>query len=280
MPRFAANLHYLFAEHPFLDRFQAAAEAGFRAVEFQVPYGFTPAELAARLRGNDLSMVLFDAPMGDWAAGERGLAAVPGREGEFRDGLAAVAAYAEALECSLVHVMAGVVAPGADLDEVERTYLANLRLAAQTLAPRGVGVVIEPINAKLGISADAPAYTTAGMRGYYLNHSWQARQILAKAACENLFLHLDLYHAQILEGNLAQTLRDCLPQLRHVQIAGVPGRHEPDRGEIHYPYLFALLDELGYEGWVGCEYKPFAGTRQGLGWGAAYGLHATPSRAV
>lgn len=272
MPRFAANLHYLFAELPFLERFAAAAAAGFPGVEFQVPYGHAPEVLAAQLRAHGLTMALFDAPVGDWAAGDRGLAAVPGREAEFEAGLDTVARYATVLACTTVHVMAGVVAPGVDMARVERTYVDNLRLAADFLAPHGVTVVIEPINARLGIPADAPAYTTAGMRGYYLNHTAQARAIIDQADRPNLRLHLDLYHAQILEGNLAQTLRDQLALLHHVQIAGVPGRHEPDVGEIHYPFLFDLLDELGYTGWVGCEYRPRSGTLDGLGWGARHGL--------
>lgn len=272
MPKFAANLHYLFAEAPFLERFAAAADAGFRGVEFQVPYDYSPAELKARLGGNGLRMVLFDAPMGDWNAGDRGMAAVPGREAEFRASLAPVAEYANALECDLVHVMAGVVKPGADYAQAERAYVDNLRYAAEFLKPHGVRVVIEPINRKLGITQGGPSYTTEGMHGYFLNHTDHARRIIEQVGSDNLFLHLDVYHMQMLEGHLAETLRANVDLLRHLQIAGVPGRHEPSVGEIHYAYLFNLLDELGYRGWVGCEYRPLGRTLDGLGWAARYGI--------
>jgi hydroxypyruvate isomerase len=272
VPRFAANLHYLFTELPFLDRFEAVAAAGFRAVEFQVPYDYPGAELKARLDGHGLQMVLFDAPMGDWNGGDRGLAAVPGREAEFRASLARAADYAKALECDLVHVMAGVVGPGTDYAEAERVYVGNLRHAATFFRKHGVRTVIEPINRKLGVLQGGPSYTTEGMHGYFLNHSDQARRIIEQVDSDNLFLHLDIYHLQMLEGHLAETLRSHIDLLRHVQIAGVPGRHEPDVGEINYPYLFMLLDELGYDGWIGCEYRPLRATGDGLGWAAPYGL--------
>lgn len=272
MPRFAANLHYLFTELPFLDRFEAAADAGFRAVEFQVPYDHEPAQLRERLDRHGLRMVLFDAPMGDWSAGDRGLAAVPGREEEFRASLPRAARYAQALDCDLVHVMAGSIKPGIDYAQAERTYVENLRHAAAFFAPLGVRVVIEPINRRMGIVQGGPSYTTEGMHGYFLNHTEHACRMIAQVGSDNLFLHLDVYHMQMLEGNLAETLRANLDLLRHVQIAGVPGRHEPDVGEIHYPFLFDLLDQLGYAGWVGCEYRPRAGTLDGLGWARRYGI--------
>ena len=275
MPRFAANLHYLFSELPFLDRFDAAAAAGFRAVEFQVPYDYPTAELSAPLKANGLKMVLFDAPMGDWERGDRGLAAVPGREKEFRDGLDRVVEYGNALGCDTVHLMAGVVGPGEDYNAAERTYLANLRYAASMLAGHGIAGVIEPINKKMGIVQNGPSYTTQGMHGYFLNHTDQARRILDEVGSPNLLLHLDCYHMQMLEGNLAETIRENIGVLRHVQIAGVPGRHEPSVGEINYPYLFDLLDELGYGGWVGCEYRPKADTWLGLSWAAKYGIQGT-----
>jgi hydroxypyruvate isomerase len=272
MPKFAANLHYLFTELPFLHRFDAAAAAGFRAVEFQVPYDYPARELKARLDGNGLKMALFDTPMGNWDRGDRGLAAVPGREAEFRAGLTQAADYAQAIECDLVHAMAGVVGPGADYAEAERVYIGNLRHAAAFLHTYGVRVVIEPINRRLGAVPGGPSYTTEGMHGYFLNHSDHARRIIEQVASENLFLHLDVYHMQMLEGHLAETLRSHIDLLRHVQIAGVPGRHEPSVGEINYPYLFQLLDELGYAGWVGCEYRPRNGTLEGLGWAAQHGI--------
>ncbi|MEO8156583.1 MAG: 2-oxo-tetronate isomerase [Betaproteobacteria bacterium] len=274
MPQFAANLHYLFSELPFLDRFEAAAAAGFKAVEFQVPYDYPVAELSARLRVNALKMVLFDAPMGAWDDGDRGLAAVPGREREFRDSLAKVIEYGGALGCDTVHLMAGVVGPGADYALAERTYLANLRHAASVLDGHGIVGVIEPINKKMGIVQNGPSYTTQGMHGYFLNHTDQARRILDQVGSPNLLLHLDFYHMQMLEGNLAQTIQENIGLLRHVQIAGVPGRHEPTVGEINYPYLFDLLDSLGYAGWVGCEYRPKADTWTGLSWAAKYGIQA------
>lgn len=274
MPRFAANLHYLFTEVPFLDRFGAAAEAGFKGVEFQVPYEYPGAQLRARLTAHGLKMVLFDAPMGDWDAGDRGLAAVPGREAEFRATLPRVVEYAQALDCDLVHVMAGVVPAGMDYAQAERVYLENLRHAAALLKPHGIRAVIEPINRRLGMVQGGPSYTTEGMHGYFLNHSEHARRIIQQVASDNLFLHLDVYHMQMLEGHLAETLRANMDLLRHVQIAGVPGRHEPSVGEIHYPYLFNLLDELGYAGWVGCEYRPLGKTADGLGWAEHYGIGA------
>ncbi|MBC8007420.1 MAG: TIM barrel protein [Prolixibacteraceae bacterium] len=273
MPQFAANLHYLFGEIPFLDRFEAAAAAGFKAVEFQVPYDYTTAELSARLRSNALKMVLFDAPMGDWARGDRGLAAVPGREKEFCDGLDKVLEYGNALGCNTVHLMAGVVGPGEDYMAAERTYVSNLRHAASRLGGHGITSVIEPINKKMGIVENGPSYTTQGMHGYFLNHTHQARRILEEVGSPNLLLHLDVYHMQMLEGHLAETIRENIGLLRHVQIAGVPGRHEPTVGEINYPYLFDLLDELGYRGWVGCEYRPKGNTWFGLSWARTYGVH-------
>ena len=272
MPKFAANLHYLFSELPFLERFEAAAGAGFRAVEFQVPYDYPKKELTARLASNGLKMVLFDAPMGDWDRGDRGLAAVPGRVAEFRNSLGRVIEFGEALKCETVHLMAGVVGPGEDYQLAERTYLDNLAYAANFLAPYGIGAVIEPINKKMGTVQNGPSYTTRGMHGYFLNHTAQARRILETIGSPNLYLHLDLYHMQMLEGNLAETIRENLSLVRHFQIAGVPGRHEPTEGEINYPYLFDLLDQLGYPGWVGCEYRPKENTWDGLGWAARYGI--------
>lgn len=272
MPKFAANLHYLFTEVPFLDRFEAAALAGFRAVEFQVPYDFERRDLVARLRDFNLNMVLFDTPMGDWNRGDRGLAAVPGREAEFRAGLPRAAEYAAALECDMVHVMAGILGAGADAQAAEQTYIDNLRHAAAFFRPLGVRCVIEPINRQMGIVQGGPSYTTQGMHGYFLNFSHQARHYLEQVDSDNLFLHLDIYHMQMTEGHLAETLRTQFDKLRHVQIAGVPGRHEPDEGEINYPFLFDLLDTLGYDGWIGCEYRPGGLTRDGLGWAAPYGI--------
>src|SRR5258706_2261232 len=233
MPQFAANLHYLFSELPFLERFEAATAAGFKAVEFQVPYDYPTEELSARLRTNALKMVLFDAPMGDWGRGDRGLAAVPGREKEFRDGLARAIEYGTALHCDTAHLMAGVVGPGEDYKAAERTYISNLRHAASVLEGHGIAGVIEPINKKMGIVQNGPSYTTQGMHGYFLNHTDQARRILEEVGSSNLLLHLDFYHMQMLEGNLAETVRENIGLLRHVQITGGPGRPEPTVGDIY-----------------------------------------------
>ncbi len=272
MPRFAANLHYLFTEMPFMDRFEAAASAGFEAVEFQVPYDYPPAELRAHLLANGLKMVLFDAPMGDWDRGDRGLAAVPGRTQEFRNSLPPVLEYAAALDCTTVHVMAGVVGSGEAYEQAERVYIDNLRHAAGFLGEHGITAVIEPINNRMGVVAGGPDYTTQGMHGYFLNHTAQARRIIEAVDSDNLLLHLDCYHMQMLEGNLAQSIRDNIAMTRHFQIAGVPGRHEPDIGEINYPFLFDLMDELEYAGWVGCEYRPKGATLDGLDWARRYGI--------
>jgi len=272
MPRFAANLHYLFNEVPFLERFEAAASAGFKGVEFQVPYDYPGDELRRRLDEHGLSMVLFDAPMGDWSMGDRGIAAIPGREREFRESLVRAVDYALALPCDLVHVMAGVVGARTEHEAARRVYIENLRYASAFLKRYGVRAVIEPINRKLGIPANSASYTTEGMHGYFLNTSAQARDVIEEVASDNLFLHLDIYHMQLLEGHLAETLHQHLHLLRHVQIAGVPGRHEPNIGEINYPFLFQLLDELRYEGWVGCEYRPARSTLDGLSWARPFGL--------
>jgi hydroxypyruvate isomerase len=274
MPRFSANLHYLFTEVPFMERFEAAAKAGFQAVEFQVPYDYPAQELYSRLRAHDLKMVLFDAPMGNWEEGDRGLAALPGRQSEFRESLERTVEYGTALECPTVHVMAGVVGAGHAYEEARHVYVENLRHAAAYLGEHGLTAVIEPINHRMGLVQGGPDYTTQGMHGYFLNHTVQARAVVEEVASDNLFLHLDCYHMQMLEGNLAQTIRENIGLVRHFQIAGVPGRHEPDDGEINYPFLFELIDSLNYSGWVGCEYRPRHSTLEGLGWAAPFGIGA------
>lgn len=278
MPRFAANLHYLFNEHGFLDRFDAAAAAGFRGVEAQVPYHWPVAELSRRVEANQLEMALIDSTQGDWDKGERGLAALPGREREFRGAINQVIEYASALHCSCVHVIAGTVPDGADRDLMQRTYIGNLRYAAERLAPHGVAAVIEPINPLMGVVQGGELYTTYGMRGFYLTSTAQALAAIDEVGHPNLHLHLDIYHMQLTEGRLSQTLTTAMTrregpgQLRHLQVASVPGRNEPDTGEINFPHLFGLIDELGFNGWVGCEYRPRAGTVEGLGWARPYGI--------
>jgi hydroxypyruvate isomerase len=253
MPRFAANLSMMYQEVGFLDRFAAAAKDGFRAVEFMFPYAHPAAEVAARLRSAGLENVLFNLPPGDFERGERGLAALPGREAEFAASIGTALEYAEALGCPRLHVMAGIPGAGAARERCRATYVSNLRLAASRAAAAGRDVLIEPINTR-----DIP--------GYFLNRQDDAQAIRAEVGAPNLKVQFDLYHCQIVEGDLAVKLKRDLAHIGHVQIAGVPERHEPDRGEVNYPFLFAHLDAIGYAGWIGCEYRPRAGTSAGLGW--------------
>ena len=255
MLRFAANLSMLYPEHDFLDRFAAAARDGFKAVEYLFPYAYDATTLAQRLADHGLQQVLFNAPPGDWDAGERGLACLPGREAEFHDGVLRALAYAAALSCPRVHLMAGKAPAGLDRAALRRTYLANLTWAAQQAAARGVDVLIEPINTR-----DIP--------GFYLNRQDEAHAIAAEVGAPNLKVQMDLYHLQIVEGDVAMKLRQYLPTGRvgHLQIAGVPMRHEPDLGELNHDYLFSVIDELGFDGWIGCEYRPRGSTSAGLSW--------------
>jgi hydroxypyruvate isomerase len=259
MPRFAANLTFLFGEHAFLDRFAAARDAGFRAVEFLFPYQWTPEELAERLHDNNLTQALFNAPPGDWDAGERGIACLPGRESEFEDSLETVMNYATALDCQSVHVVAGLIGEDMDRGACERTFRDNLSVAAKAFAPHGITAMIEPINQR-----DLP--------GFFLRDSQHALAVLNDVDADNVKLQFDVYHAQITEGDLAITLRDCLPHVGHMQIANPPDRHEPGCGEIDYAYLFDRLDEWGYDGWIGCEYHPSTATLDSLAWAAPYGI--------
>ncbi len=260
MPKFAANLTMMFNESEFLDRFESAAEAGFTAVEFLFPYSYPKHELRARIKDLGLSVVLFNLPPGRWEAGERGIAALPGRESEFRESVKTALDYAEALECPRLHVMAGLIPAGAEERDFEATYTENLRYASRAAKSSGVALLIEPINTR-----DFP--------GYFLYRTDQARRIIEKVASDNLFLQYDVYHAQISEGFLVETLRTNIEIIRHIQVAGVPGRHEPDEHqEINYPFLFSAIDATGYSGWIGCEYRPRGGTLQGLAWLRPYGI--------
>ena len=259
MPKFAANLSMMFQDIGFLDRFDAAARAGFKGVEFLFPYDHPPQAIAERLEQNRLSLALFNMPPGDWAAGERGIAALPGREREFREGVEQALDYAKATHCPIIHAMAGLVPAGHDRAESERVYIENLHYAVDRLAPEGITTVIEPINTR-----DIP--------DYFLNTTSQAMAIIRHVGRPHLHLQLDLYHVQIMEGDLAHRIRALDGNYPHVQIAGNPGRHEPDIGEIHYPYLFDLFDEIGYAGWIGCEYRPEGDTVAGLGWAKQYGI--------
>ncbi|HEV8016704.1 MAG TPA: 2-oxo-tetronate isomerase [Stellaceae bacterium] len=258
MPNFAANLSTLFTELPFLDRFAAARKAGFGAVEFQAPYDFPATDIAARAAAAGVPIVLFNAPMGNAKAGDRGFAAQPGREADFDASIATALDYARALDCRQIHVLAGL-ATGEERTRQEAVYVANLQRAAPRAAVQGVSLLIEPLNA-----CDNP--------GYFLNTTRQAIAILDRVAQANVGLQFDFYHCQISEGDLAQHARDLSGRYPHVQIANVPGRHEPDQGEVDFAFLFDLLDKIGYGGWIGCEYRPKAGTLAGLGWGRRWGI--------
>jgi 2-dehydrotetronate isomerase len=260
MPKLAANLSMMFQEAPFLDRFAVAQTCGFAGVEFLFPYDFPADEIAARLERHHLTQALFNLPPGDWAKGERGMAALPGRESEFMASLERALPYALATKCRRLHAMAGNWPEGRDRREGRAVYVANLRRAADRLAEEGVTLVIEPINTR-----DMPAY--------FLNTTGEAMSVIEEAGRDNLKLQLDLYHCQIMEGDLAAHVRRLAGRYAHVQIAGVPERHEPDRGEVNYDYLLSLLDEIGYDGWVGCEYRPAGDTRAGLGWARRWGCH-------
>lgn len=254
MSKFAANLSFLFTEVPFPERFARAAAAGFAGVEYLFPYDWPAGEVAGWLAAAGLEQVLFNLPPGDWAAGERGLACLPGRQGEFAESVDQALDYAVELDCRRLHCMAGLRPAGVAEAELEATYIANLRHAADRLASIGATVTIEPINSRLD------------MPGYWLDDVRQALRLLDAIGRDNVKLQLDLYHAQIIQGDLARTLEAHLERIAHIQIADNPGRHEPGTGEIHYPYLFDLLDRLGYAGWIGCEYKPLTTTEAGLGW--------------
>ena len=256
MPKFNANLTMLFNEVPFLDRFQAAAGAGFKGVEFLFPYAFDKDAIAERLDQHGLVQVLHNLPAGDWDAGERGIACHPDRVGEFRDGVGRAIEYATALGCKQLNCLAGIAPAGVDAETVHATFVANLRFAAARLEEAGIRLLVEPIN-------------TFDIPGFHLNRTAQAIALIEEVGSPNLWLQHDVYHMQRMEGELANTIARHLPRIAHMQIADTPGRHEPGTGEINYAWLFRFIDQLGYDGWIGCEYKPAAGTREGLGWIAA-----------
>jgi hydroxypyruvate isomerase len=253
MPKFCANLSMLFAEHPFLDRFAAAARAGFTAVEFQFAYDQDQSAVAERLAANGLTQVLFNLPPGDFARGERGIACHPGRTSEFQDSAGLGIDCAKALGCKMLNCLAGIAPPGIARETAWETLVGNLRFAASALEKEGILLVVEPINFH-----DIP--------GFFLNRSAEAMAAIEACGSANAKLQYDLYHMQRMEGELAATSERLLPRIGHIQIADTPGRHEPGTGEINYPFLFQHLDRIGYAGWVGCEYRPLAGTVAGLGW--------------
>jgi hydroxypyruvate isomerase len=253
MPRFSAHLSMMFTEHDFLDRFAAAADAGFKAVEYAFPYDYPADELARRLERAGLEQALFNLPPGDGSRGERGLAALAGREADFARAVDLALDYAGPLRCPKLHAMAGILAPDTDRALARQTYVANLRHAAARAAEADITLLIEPINTR-----DIP--------GYFLNRPRDARHILEEVGAPNLKLQFDVYHCQIMVGDLATQIREHADITGHIQIAGVPARHEPDVGEINYPYLFDVIDQSGYDGWIGCEYRPKGKTMDGLGW--------------
>ncbi|MFT5180203.1 MAG: hydroxypyruvate isomerase [Alphaproteobacteria bacterium] len=259
MPRLGANITYLFTEHPLLDRFAAAADHGFTGVEILVPYEHSPEDIAARLAAHNLECVLINTPYGATAGGHTGLGAIPGREAAFADDARRALDYAKAIGCTRIHALAGVPNENTDPAQCRAVFVENLRSMGEQAAAEGVTVLIEPLN-------------TGDFPGYFLNYQGQADAIIADVGLANVQLQMDFYHCQIMEGDLASNFRRYFESVGHIQIASVPGRIEPDAGEINYPYLLDLIDTLGFDGWVGAEYIPQGDTAAGLGWAAAYGI--------
>ena len=255
MPKFAANLTMLFTEVPFLERFERAAQAGFTAVEFLFPYAYNAQDIQHRLDTHGLTLVLHNLPAGDWDAGERGIACHPDRVEEFKAGVAQAIDYANTLGVRQVNCLAGKAPVGVSDEVLRITLVSNLKYAAAALKGAGLRLLIEPIN-------------TYDIPGFYLNRTAQALAILHDVGADNALVQYDIYHAQRMEGELAATLQNQLARIGHIQLADNPGRHEPGTGEINYPFLFAHLDRIGYQGWIGCEYKPATTTEAGLGWHA------------
>lgn len=253
MAKFAANLSMLFTELEFEDRFEAAAKAGFQGVEYLFPYALEAKQIKAKLDENQLTQVLFNLPAGDWEAGERGIAVDPNRIEEFQAGVAKAIEYAKALGNTQINCLAGIVPQGVSEHDAHATFIINLRYAAEALKQQGIRLVIEAINTR-----DIP--------GFFLTTTEQAKSVINEVGSDNLFIQYDIYHMQIMEGDLAPTLSANIHQIAHVQLADNPGRHEPGTGEINYPFLLNHIDELGYDGWIGCEYKPQATTSEGLDW--------------
>ncbi|TCP37523.1 2-oxo-tetronate isomerase [Sphingomonas sp. BK235] len=258
MIRLAANLSMLFTDRPFLDRFAAAAAAGFDAVEFVSPYDEAAADVAEAARRHGLAVALFNLPAGNWAAGERGFAADPARTDEFERGVEQALAYARATGCTTLHAMAGKIPPEADRAAWTRALVSNVRHAADRAAAEKITLVLEPINTRV----DVP--------GYFYDRSASVIEVIEAVERDNVKLLFDVYHLQIMEGDVARSIERLLPQIGHIQIAGNPGRHEPRDGEINYGWLLPYIDSLGYAGWIGCEYAPAAGTEAGLGWASSY----------
>ena len=253
MPQFAANLTMLFNEVPFMERFEKAAKSGFQAVEFLFPYAFSAEDIKQNLEQNKLKLVLHNLPAGDWEAGERGIACLPDRVAEFQEGVAKAINYAKALDVKQLNCLAGKIPAGADKELLHKTLISNLRYAATELKNANIKLLIEPIN-------------TFDIPGFYLSRTQQALDILNEVGSDNLFIQYDIYHAQRMEGELCKTIETNLSKIAHIQLADNPGRNEPGTGEINYPHLFQFIDSIGYQGWIGCEYKPASNTEAGLGW--------------
>jgi hydroxypyruvate isomerase len=257
MPKFAANLTMLYNEVDFLLRFGAAARDGFTGVEYLFPYPYPKELLVEQLQAHKLVQVLHNLPAGDWAKGERGIAVLPDRVGEFQDGVGTAIDYASALGCRQLNCLAGVAPPGVAPEKVRETFVANLKFAAAKLKQAGIRLLIEPVN-------------TFDIPGFYLNRTQQALDLIAEVGSDNLFVQYDIYHMQRMEGELANTMKNNLARIAHLQLADNPGRNEPGTGEINYPFLFGFIDSIGYEGWIGCEYKPASKTSEGLSWFAPF----------
>jgi hydroxypyruvate isomerase len=259
VPRFAANLSMMFNEHPFPDRFAAAAKEGFTAVEFLFPYDYPAKELKQRLQANGLTQVLFNMPPGEWSKGERGLAALPGRQAQFREGVKLAIDYATTLDCKLVHAMAGIVPQGVSPTTAASIYAANLAWAGEQALAAGIKLAIEPINHR-------------DMPGYFLHTEAQGAAVVEAIGCDRIGLQFDVYHCQTTEGDITKRIEQHLPLIVHMQIADVPARNEPGTGEIGWRHVFRRIDELGYGGWVGLEYRPAGDTVAGLAWRKTFGV--------
>ena len=253
MPKFSANLTMMFNEVDFLERFEQASRAGFKGVEYLFPYEWGKEQLAEELAKHGLEQVLHNLPVGDWLAGERGIACLPERVGEFQDGVGLAIKYAKALRCSRLNCLVGLTPKEVPAEKVRQTLVDNLRFAATVLEKEGIRLLVEPLN-----NQDIP--------GFYLVHTRDTLQLLEEVNHANLWLQYDIYHMQVMEGNLTRTIIDNLTRIAHIQLADNPGRHEPGTGEINYPNLFRFIDEAGYDGWIGCEYKPAGVTEDGLEW--------------
>ena len=253
MPKFAANLTMMFNEVNFMERFKAAANSGFKGVEYLFPYAYPKEQLAEALNKHGLEQVLHNLPAGDWGGGERGIACLPDRVNEFQDGVGKAIDYAKSLDCKQINCLAGIAPKGIDAGKIRSTFISNLKFAADKLGQAGIRLLSEPINTR-----DIP--------GFYLCHTKQALEIFKDVGSDNLFLQYDIYHMQIMEGDLARTIETNFKRIAHMQLADNPGRNEPGTGEINYPFLYKFIDGLGYKGWIGCEYKPKTTTKEGLSW--------------